>query len=66
MRGPVMDHSGRLQTFKLTDGSVQQSTYLSPHSYYLLELFKITPQGKIRQIEAGFLTVPYYMPLAAE
>lgn len=59
----MMDHSGRLQTFKLTDGSVQQSTYLSPHSYYLIELFKITPQGKIRQIEAGFLTVPYYMPL---
>ena len=62
----MMDHSGRLQTFTLTDGSVQQSGYLSPHSYYLIELFKITPQGKIRQIEAGFLTVPYYMPLTAE
>lgn len=59
----MMDHSGRLQTFTLTNGSVETSRYLSPHSYYMFELFKITPQGKIRQIEAGFLTVPYYMPL---
>ncbi|MEN9704972.1 MAG: hypothetical protein RLZZ393_851, partial [Pseudomonadota bacterium] len=56
----------RLQTYTLANGSVEQSGYLSPHSYYLMELFKITPQGKIRQIEAGFLTVPYYMPLIAE
>jgi len=62
----MMDHSGRLQTFKLTNGSVETSRYLSPHSYYMFELFKITPQGKIRQIEAGFLTVPYYTPLIAE
>ena len=62
----MMDHSGRLQTYKLANGSVEESGYRSPHSYYLMELFKITPQGKIRQIEAGFLTVPYYMPLAAE
>lgn len=62
----MMDHSGRLQTFKLTNGSVETSRYLFPHSYYMFELFKITAQGKIRQIEAGFLTVPYYMPLLAE
>jgi len=62
----MMDHSGRLQTFTLTNGSVEQSRYLYPHSYYMFELFKITPQGRIRQIEAGFLTVPYYMPLIAD
>jgi hypothetical protein len=62
----MMDHSGRLQTFKLTNGSVEQSRYLSPHSYYMLELFKITPQGKIRQIEAGFLTVPYNTAMIRE
>jgi len=62
----MMDHSGRLQTFKLTNGSVETSRYLFPHSYYMFELFKITAQGKIRQIEADFLTVPYYMPLLAE
>jgi hypothetical protein len=62
----MMDHSGRLQTFKLTNGSVEQSRYLSPHSYYMLELFKITAQGKIRQIEAGFLTVPYNTAMIRE
>lgn len=62
----MMDHSGRLQSFTLNNGKTQRSNYLAPHSYYLIELFKITPQGKIRQIEAGFMTVPYYMPLAAE
>ncbi len=41
-----------------------ESHYLAPHSYYLFELFKITAQGKIRQIEANFVTVPYNMPYA--
>lgn len=62
----MMDHSGKLQTFKLTDGATEQSHYLAPHSYYLFELFKITPQGRIRQIEADFVTVPYYMPVVPE
>jgi hypothetical protein len=57
----MMDHSGRLRSYKLTDGTTEESHYLAPHSYYLFELFKITPQGKIRQIEADFVTVPYYM-----
>jgi len=45
---------------------VETSRYLSPHSYYMFELFKITAQGKIRQIEAGFLTIPYNTPMLAE
>ncbi len=57
-----IDHSGRLGTFKLTDGRVQESRYRRPHSYYLTELFKITKDGKIRQIEAVFMSVPYRMP----
>ncbi len=61
----MMDHSGRLRSYKLTDGTAVESHYVSPHSYYLFELFKITPQGKIRQIEADFVTVPYYTPTAA-
>jgi hypothetical protein len=60
----MMDHSGRLRSYKLADGSMAESHYLAPHSYYLFELFKITPQERIRQIEAVFVTVPYYMPLA--
>jgi hypothetical protein len=61
----MMDHSGRLQRYKLTDGSTAESHYLAPHSYYLFELFKITPEGKIRQIEANFVTVPYYTATVA-
>jgi len=62
----MMDHSGRLRDVKLTDGSMVKSNYLAPHSYYLFELFKITPQGKIRQIEAHFTTIPYFTPTVTE
>lgn len=57
-----IDHAGRLGDYTLANGEKATSRYRRPHSYYLLELFKITPQGKIRQIEAVFMTVPYRMP----
>jgi hypothetical protein len=57
-----MDHAGRLGTYTLTDGRVVESPYRRPHTYYMLELFKITPQGRIRQIEAVFTSVPYHTP----
>ena len=57
-----IDHSGRLGTYKLTDGQVAESRYRRPHSYYLIELFKVNKAGKIRQIEAVFMSVPYRMP----
>jgi hypothetical protein len=60
----LMDHAGRVRTYRLSDGSTAESHYLAPHSYYMFELFKINAQGRIRQIEADFLTVPYYMPYA--
>jgi len=56
-----IDHSGRLGTYKLTDGRVAESPIRHPHSFYLFELFKIV-NGKIRQVEAVFITVPYNMP----
>jgi hypothetical protein len=56
-----IDHSGRLGTYKLTDGRTAESPIRRPHSFYLMELFKIV-DGKIRQIEAVFITVPYNMP----
>ena len=57
--GAFMDHDGRLGAYTLTDGRPAQSNYRRPHSYYLLELFKVTGEGKIRQIEAVFMSVPY-------
>ena len=59
--GTFIDHSGRLGTYKLTDGRVVESRYRRPHSYYLIELFKIR-NNKIQQIEAVFMSVPYHMP----
>ncbi|HLB31334.1 MAG TPA: hypothetical protein VJN91_07385, partial [Gammaproteobacteria bacterium] len=56
-----IDHEGRLGEYTLTDGKVLTSPIRRPHSYYLLELFKIKG-GAIQQIEANFITVPYRMP----
>ena len=56
-----IDHSGRLGTYQLTDGTVVESPWRRPHSICIMELFKIV-DGKIRQIEAVFFSVPYNMP----
>jgi len=56
-----IDHTGKLGPFKLTDGSTEQSPLRRPHSFCLMELFKIV-DGRIRQVEAVFITVPYGMP----
>ena len=56
-----IDHSGRLAEYQLTDGRTVRSPVRRPHSFYLAELFKID-HGMICQIEANFITVPYYMP----
>jgi hypothetical protein len=55
-----IDHAGRLGEFKLTDGTPAVSVIRHPHSFYFQELFKIV-NGKIRQVEATFITVPYGM-----
>lgn len=56
-----IDHAGRLGEYRLTDGTPATSVIRHPHSFYLLELFKIV-DGRLRQIEAVFITVPYNMP----
>ncbi len=58
LAGGFIDHEGRLGEFTLTDGSRRTSIFRRPHSFALLEAFKIRG-GKIQQIEAVFLTVPY-------
>jgi hypothetical protein len=58
-----IDHCGRLGEYQLTDGRTVRSPVRRPHSFYLAELFKIDA-GLICQIEANFITVPYYMPSA--
>jgi hypothetical protein len=61
LAGGFIDHSGRLETYTTTDGVTHQSPMKSPHSFCMLEMFKIV-DGKIRHAEAVFITVPYYMP----
>lgn len=63
-RGVVMsrafiDHKGVLDDFKLTDGTPMRSIFREPHSWALLEMFKIR-QGAISAIEATFIAAPYY------
>ncbi|HEY1899776.1 MAG TPA: hypothetical protein VGG49_08290 [Steroidobacteraceae bacterium] len=61
LAGGFIDHCGRLGSYQLTDGRTVESPVRRPHSFYLLELFKIREQ-RIEQIEAVFITVPYHMP----
>lgn len=56
-----IDHAGKLTDITWTDGSQHKSIFHFPHSFVLLELFKIEG-GKIADIEAVFVTVPYNMP----
>ena len=61
LAGGFIDHEGRLGEFRLTDGSTRTPIFRRPHSFVLLEAFKIRG-GKIQRIEAVFITVPYNMP----
>ena len=55
-----IDHSGRIKDVTWTDGSQHKSPITFPHSFALLEIFKIAG-GKIADVEAVFVTVPYNM-----
>lgn len=55
-----IDHAGKVMDVTWTDGSRHTSLFHFPHSFVLLELFKISG-GKIAGVEAVFVTVPYNM-----
>jgi hypothetical protein len=61
MTAGFIDHAGRLENFTLTDGRPVKSAIRIPSTLCLLELFKIRG-GKIQQIWAVFIGVPYNMP----
>jgi len=60
LAGGFIDHTGRLVELTWTDGTRARSVFHYPHSFALLELFKIV-DGKIAGVEAVFVTVPYNM-----
>ncbi len=55
-----IDHCGKVGDYQLSDGTEASSPIRRPHSYYLMEAFKVV-NGVIRQVEAMFITVPYHM-----
>ncbi len=57
------DHSGRIKTVKLNDGSTLKvpPPFDAPYSFLIAELFKIQ-RGRIARIEAVIVTTPYTMP----
>lgn len=61
MAAAFIDHSGRLGEYRLTDGTPNSPVYRRPHSFVLLETFKIR-RGRIARVEAVFTSVPYRMP----
>jgi hypothetical protein len=54
-----IDHKGVVDEFTLTDGSPSRSIFREPHTWALLELFKVRA-GMITAVEAVFYGAPYY------
>jgi hypothetical protein len=63
LAGGFIDHEGRLLDITWTDGTQARTVFHYPHSFVLLELFKIV-DGKIAGVEAVFVSIPYNMPCA--
>ena len=58
----LMDHSGKIVDITWTDGKTKaKSVFFYPHSFILIELFKIEGNA-IKRVEAVFASMPYNMP----
>lgn len=55
-----IDHKGVLDTYTETNGKPVQSIFREPHTWSLLEAFKIQG-GVITAVEATFIGAPYYI-----
>ena len=63
-RGLVMarayiDHKGALDHYRLTDGTDRRSPFREPHTWSLMETFKIE-NGAVGPIETDFIGSPYF------
>ncbi len=63
-RGLVMfrgfiDHKGTLIDYQLTDGTQRKSPFAEPHTWSLIETFKVK-NGEVGPVEADFIGSPYY------
>ena len=64
-RGLVMargfiDHKGVMDEYTLTDGTPTRSVFREPHTWSLLETFKVK-NDMITSVEATFIGAPYYI-----
>jgi hypothetical protein len=55
-----IDHKGVMDEYTLTDGTKTRSVFREPHSWALIEMFKIK-NDMITGVEATFIGAPYYM-----
>ena len=55
-----IDHKGDLDEYPLTDGTMQRSIYREPHSWGMLEMFKVK-DDRIVSVVATFIGSPYNM-----
>lgn len=55
-----IDHKGVMDRYTLTDGTETRSIFREPHTWSLLEMFKLE-QGMITGVEATFVAAPYYI-----
>lgn len=56
-----LDHAGVVGDYVLTNGQKVTSLYRRPHSFYMVETFKIK-NDELEHIEVALTTVPYGMP----
>ncbi|MEO6341389.1 MAG: hypothetical protein ABIO39_15205 [Caulobacteraceae bacterium] len=54
-----LDHNAQVIDFKLTDGTPRTSSFKTPHTFGMMELFKIR-SGKLYRISVTHIDVPYH------
>ena len=62
LAGGFIDHEGRLGEFKLTDGTTRSHPSSAGRTHSCCSRPSRSRAGKIQQVEAVFITVPYNMP----
>jgi hypothetical protein len=61
MAGVAFDHDAVLRNYQLKDGRSITVRNTAPWTWMIHEIFQITTEGKISQVEAILLSVPYGM-----
>lgn len=59
--GVFFDHDAVLRSYQLKDGRTNTVRNTAPWTWGIHEIFQINPEGKISQVEAILLSVPYGM-----